>query len=118
MNERFCRRIEDGFERLARRIRHARGPRPIWHHRADGVEAHVLVCFLAYVLWKTLEQWQRRAELGQSPRTILEELRQIQSTDVVFPLRTIASSACGAWCGPTRPRPRCSTGSVLNSPNV
>ncbi len=46
---------------------------------------HVLVCFLAYVLWKTLEQWQRRAGLGQSPRTILEELRRIQSTDVVLP---------------------------------
>jgi transposase len=59
--------------------------RPIWHQRADRVEAHILVCFLAYVLWKTLEQWQRRAGLGQSPRTILEELRQIQSTDVVFP---------------------------------
>ena len=59
--------------------------RPIWHQRADRVQAHILVCFLAYVLWKTLEQWQRRAGLGQSPRTILEELRRIQSTDVVLP---------------------------------
>jgi hypothetical protein len=24
--------------------------RPIWHQRADRVEAHILVCFLAYVL--------------------------------------------------------------------
>src|SRR3989441_339223 len=48
------------------------GLRPIWHQRADRVEAHILVCFLAYVLWKTLEQWQQRAGLGQSPRTILE----------------------------------------------
>ena len=37
------------------------------------------VCFLAYVLWKTLEQWQRRAGLGNSPRTILQELGRIQS---------------------------------------
>ncbi len=59
--------------------------RPVWHQRADRVEAHILVCFLAYVLWKTLEQWQRRAGLGQSPRTILEELHRIQSTDVVLP---------------------------------
>jgi len=59
--------------------------RPIWHQRADRVEAHILVCFLAYVLWKTLEQWQRRAGLGQSPRTIFDELRRIQSTDVVLP---------------------------------
>ncbi len=36
--------------------------------------------------WKTLEQWQQRAGLGNSPRTILEELGRIQSTDVVLPL--------------------------------
>ena len=61
------------------------GIRPVWHQRADRVHAHILVCFLAYVLWKTLEQWQQRAGLGHSPRTILEELRRIQSTDVVLP---------------------------------
>ena len=49
------------------------------------MQAHILVCFLAYVLWKTLEQWQRRAGLGQSPRTVLEELHRIQSADVVLP---------------------------------
>jgi transposase len=61
------------------------GIRPVWHQRADRVQAHILVCFLAYVLWKTLEQWQRRAGLGQSPRTILEELRRIQSADIILP---------------------------------
>src|SRR6266568_535304 len=60
--------------------------RPVWHQRADRVQAHILVCFLAYVLWKTLEQWQSRAGLGNSPRTILDELGRIQSTDVVLPL--------------------------------
>jgi hypothetical protein len=59
--------------------------RPIWQQRADRVQAHSLVCFLAYVLWKTLEQWQRRAGLGQRPRILLEELRRIQRTDVVLP---------------------------------
>lgn len=61
------------------------GLRPVWHQRADRVQAHILVCFLAYVLWKTLEQWQRRAGLGQSPRTVLAELHRIQSADVVLP---------------------------------
>ena len=60
--------------------------RPIWHQPPDRVKAHILVCFLAYVLWKTLEQWQSRAGLGDSPRTILQELARIQSTDVVLPL--------------------------------
>ena len=59
--------------------------RPVWHQKEARVKAHILVCFLAYVLWKTLEQWQQRAGLGHSPRTILEELRRIQSTDVVLP---------------------------------
>jgi transposase len=60
--------------------------RPIWHQKERRVHAHILVCFLAYVLWKTLEQWQSRAGLGNSPRTILEEVGRIQSTDVVLPL--------------------------------
>jgi len=60
--------------------------RPVWHQKAERVEAHILVCFLAYVLWKTLEQWQRRADLGNSPRLLLDELATIQSTDVVLPL--------------------------------
>jgi transposase len=59
--------------------------RPIWHQREDRVQAHILVCFLAFVLWKSLEMWQRRAGLGNSPRTVLEELARIQSNDVVLP---------------------------------
>ena len=59
--------------------------RPIWHQREDRVQAHILVCFLAFVLWKTLEMWQSRAGLGNSPRIILEELKRIQSQDVVLP---------------------------------
>jgi transposase len=59
--------------------------RPIWHQREDRVQAHILVCFLAFVLWKSLEMWQSRAGLGNSPRTVLEELARIQSNDVVLP---------------------------------
>lgn len=62
--------------------------RPIWHHREDRVQAHIFVCFLAFVLWKLLEQWQSRAGLGNSPRTILDEFGQIQSGDIVLPTTT------------------------------
>ncbi|MBZ0208781.1 MAG: IS1634 family transposase, partial [Hyphomicrobium sp.] len=62
--------------------------RPIWHQREDRVHAHILVCFLAFVLWKSLEMWQSRAGLGNSPRTVLEELACIQSHDVVLPTET------------------------------
>ena len=60
--------------------------RPIWHQKEKRVKAHIFVCFLGYVLWKMLEQWRSRAGLGNSPRTILEEIGGIQSTDVVLPL--------------------------------
>jgi transposase len=62
--------------------------RPIWHQKAGRVKAHILVCFLAYVLWKSLAQWMRRAGLGDAPRTLLEELAKIKSGDVVLPTRT------------------------------
>jgi len=59
--------------------------RPIWHHKDERVQAHILVCFLAYVLWKTLGQWMQRSGLGDAPRTLLEELAKIKSGDVVLP---------------------------------
>jgi transposase len=60
--------------------------RPIWHHKADRIKAHILICFIAYALWKTLQQWQARAGLGHSPKTVLEELSRIHAADVVLPL--------------------------------
>ena len=62
--------------------------RPVWHQKAERTKAHILVCFLAYALWKTLTGWQKKAGLGSSPRTILEEFQRIQSTDVVLPLES------------------------------
>ncbi len=60
--------------------------RPIWHHEEARIKAHILICFLAYALWKTLPQWQWRAGLGHAPRTILTELGRIHAADVVLPL--------------------------------
>lgn len=60
--------------------------RPIWHQKAERIKAHILVCFLGYALWKTLQQWQSRAGLGDSPRTILTELSRISAADIVLPL--------------------------------
>lgn len=60
--------------------------RPIWHHKQGRIKAHILICFLAYVLWKTLQQWQSRAGLGDSPRTILTEFSRIHCADIVLPL--------------------------------
>jgi transposase len=61
--------------------------RPIWHQTQNRVQAHILVCFLAYVLWKTLAELCRKAGLGDEPRKVLDELSQIQMVDVVLPTR-------------------------------
>jgi transposase len=76
--------------------------RPIWHHKDRRVEAHILVCFLAYVLWKALAQWMRGSGLGDAPRTLIEDLAKIKSGDVVLAARSSS--------GPERPiRLRCVT---------
>jgi hypothetical protein len=59
--------------------------RPVWHQTAERVKAHILICFLAYVMYKTLEGWCRKAGLGSSVTTVLEEMARIESTDVVVP---------------------------------
>jgi transposase len=61
--------------------------RPIWHQKQDRVLAHILVCFLSYVLWKTLGGLCRQAGLGDEPRKVFHELSQIKLTDVVLPTR-------------------------------
>ncbi len=62
--------------------------RPIWHQKAERVEAHILVCFLAYVLWKTLGQMCSLGGLGDEPRRVLEEIARIKAVDVVLPTKT------------------------------
>ena len=62
--------------------------RPIWHTKEERVLAHIFVCFLAYVLWKTLGQLCDKAGLGSEPRRVLSELSDIRSMDVVLPTRS------------------------------
>jgi len=61
--------------------------RPIWHQKRTRVEAHILVCFLAFVLWKTLGQLCRQSGLGDEPRRVLDELKRIQVVDVILPTK-------------------------------
>jgi transposase len=62
--------------------------RPIWHQKKERVQAHILVCFLAYVIWKALGQLCERAGLGGEPRKVFDEISQIQMVDVVLPTRS------------------------------
>jgi hypothetical protein len=62
--------------------------RPIWHQTEARVQAHILVCFLAYVLWKTLGRLCQAAGLGDCPRRVLDEIGQLRLVDVVLPTRS------------------------------
>ena len=62
--------------------------RPIWHQKEERVLAHILVCFLAYVLWKTLGEICRTSGLGNEPRRVFEELSKVKVVDVVLPTRS------------------------------
>jgi len=62
--------------------------RPIWHQREDRVQAHILVCFLAYVLWKCMAQLCKQAGLGNEPRIIIEEIKNLMLVDVVLATRS------------------------------
>jgi len=62
--------------------------RPIWHQKKDRVQAHILVCFLAYVVWKTIGALCKRAGLGDQPRQVLDEIARIKVVDVVLPTRS------------------------------
>jgi len=77
--------------------------RPIWHHYDGRVEAHVMICVLAYALWNALDQLAKRAGLQteirkpdparpkaspkdrpMSPETILRELSHVQIGDILL----------------------------------
>ena len=75
--------IEDCF----RITKHALGLRPIPHRREDRTQAHILVCFLSLVLWRTLQQWMAASGLRTAPRKLLEELAEVRSLDIILPTK-------------------------------
>ena len=77
--------------------------RPIWHHYSGRTRAHVMVCVLAYALWKMLDHLARRAGLmtkirkpdrcrprsspkprRMTPQVILRELTAIKIGDILM----------------------------------
>ena len=55
--------------------------RPIFHHKTERVEAHILVCFLALAMWRTLEMWMKGKGLGTCARQLVGEIATIKSMD-------------------------------------
>lgn len=59
--------------------------RPIYHQTEKRVQAHILVAFLAYAMWKTLQKWMEQSGIGRGVRTVLEEFARIKCCEVVLP---------------------------------
>jgi len=60
--------------------------RPVRHHLELRIEAHILVCFLAYCLSVTLRKRLKVHAPGLTPRAVLESLAGILMLDVHVPL--------------------------------
>ena len=60
--------------------------RPIRHHVEPRIEAHILVCFLAYCLHVTLRKRLEAHAPGLTPREVLATLSGILMLDVHLPL--------------------------------
>lgn len=59
--------------------------RPIWQQTADRVKAHILLCFLTYVMWKTLAAGCVARAWGTRRARCCNDLAKIKSSDVVLP---------------------------------
>lgn len=79
--------------------------RPIFHHKDERVEAHILVCFLALALWRTLEMWMKGKGLGTCARQLIGEVATIKSLDVVLPVRTAEGTTALRLRTVTKPEP-------------
>jgi len=62
--------------------------RPIYHQVEPRVHAHILVAFLAYAMWKTLQLWMERSGLGRGVRTVLQECARLKCCEVILPTNT------------------------------
>jgi hypothetical protein len=77
--------------------------RPVWHHYSGRTEAHVMVCVLAYALWKTLDHLAKQAGLmteirkpdprrprsspkarPMTPEVVLRELSRVAVGDILL----------------------------------
>jgi Transposase DDE domain len=59
--------------------------RPVYHQKDRRIEAHIMVCFLAYCVHVTLREKMRQQAPGLTPRQVLDHLGKMQMIDVHLP---------------------------------
>ena len=60
--------------------------RPVFHQLENRANAHVLVCFLAYAMYRTLDRLAQDKGLEMSGRKVMKAFATVKSGDVVLPL--------------------------------
>src|SRR5690606_9793218 len=59
--------------------------RLVYHQTDARIEAHIVVCLLAYCLQVTLKNMAKGQATGLTPRAIIEQIAQMQMIDVHLP---------------------------------
>jgi transposase len=109
--------------------------RPVWHHSSGRTRAHVLVCVLAYALWKTLDHLSKQAGLEteirkpdrrrsnaspkprpMTPEIILRPLGEIQIGDILLETTDGRTLALRRVARPKSEQARILAASKLNIP--
>ena len=73
-------------EAAFRTLKHDLSIRPVFHQLETRVKAHVLVCFLAYTLYRTLDGLAKAKGLAITARKVLAAFATIKSGDIILPL--------------------------------
>lgn len=71
-------------EAAFRALKSPLGLRPVYHQKTGRVDAHILTCFLALCMRRTLSLWMKESGLGTAPDKLLAELKEIRSMDLVL----------------------------------
>lgn len=74
-------------ESAFRALKSPLGMRPVFHQKTDRVDAHILTCFLALCMRRTLSLWMNESGLGTAPDKLLQEMKEIRSLDLVLTAR-------------------------------
>lgn len=64
--------------------------RPIYHRKVDRIEAHILICFAAYAVYKELERQLKINKLPFSVEKAVKELKEIQELTYILPSSKIS----------------------------
>lgn len=78
--------------------------RPIHHQLESRIEAHIFISFLAYCLHVTLRQMAKTRAPGLTPRSILEQMRQIQMVDIHIPTTDGRELRMSRYTTPEKPQ--------------